>query len=116
MVTEDFSERKNDWQAILYRMREKNVSPSKLSQKTYYPEQLIEKGIKGEPVEIELSFLRNCVKILVFEPTESRITGQTHKHDKFLENLSYSDCIKLIKPSPAMPPLTLNPWDRDKSD
>jgi hypothetical protein len=100
---------KNIWQTILYRMRERYISPIKLANQTGQSRDFIERGIKGEPERLELRFLQNCVRTLIYNP----ISGRTNEYDKVITSLSFQDCVRLLKPSPQMPPRSGNPWEWD---
>ncbi len=100
---------KNTWQAILNCMRERKITPAKLSQRTGYTRGYIERGISGESVEISLDFLHRCVGAMIINP----VSGRASDYEKTISTLSYNDCVKLLKPPPAMPPRQGNFWDWD---
>ena len=100
---------KNTWQVILYRMRERKITPAELSRRTGYTRGYIERGINGESVEISVDFLRRCVGAMIINP----VSGRTSDYEKAISTFSYDDCVELLKPPPAMPPRQGNFWDWD---
>jgi len=99
---------KDIWQAIIWRMNERKILPAMLASETGYPLDYIIRGIAGQPVEVELSFLRGCVRVFRL------MSGQTKIYEEAINTLSYDECIKLIKPPPEMPPRQGNFWDWDE--
>ena len=97
---------KSIWQAIRWRMNERRLTPTGLAARTGYSKNEIERGIGGEPVEIGVDFLRDCV--LAFGLTSGR---RKYFEETGVENLSWDECVKLIKPPPAVPPRQGNFWD-----
>ncbi|MBI4285206.1 MAG: hypothetical protein HY670_04800 [Chloroflexi bacterium] len=93
------------WQYILDRMRERRITPERLSSLTGYPVDRIRRGIKGEPVEITDDFLRECV--MAFGLT----SGRTRSYEETVDTLSFDECVNMLKPPPAMPPRQGNFWD-----
>jgi len=96
---------KNIWQAIRWRLNERRLTPLKLAFQTEYSKKDIERGIRGEPVEITVDFLRDCV--LAFGLT----SGRTKHYEETADDLPWDECVRLIKPPPAMPPRQGNFWD-----
>ena len=103
---------KSDWQAILWRMKAHRIAPASLAYLTKYPEDSIRKGISGELIPITLPFLHGCVR--AFELVNARKAGAQLYADP-VESMSYDECIRLIKPAPAMPPRQGNFWEVEES-
>ena len=101
------NKRKDDWQKIRWRMNERRITPQKLGRRTPYSLDLIERGIKGEPIPITDDFIHKCV--IAFNLTSSR----AKYYEETVDDLSYDECIELIGPPPAMPPRQGNFWDWD---
>jgi len=97
----------NIWQAIRNRMNERRLAPMGLASRTKYSKNDIERGIAGEIVSIDLDFLRDCV--LAF----GLPSGKTKYYEETVEGLTWDECVRLIKPPPAMPPRQGNFWDYD---
>lgn len=97
----------NIWQAIRFRMNERRVTPMGLASRTRYSKNEIERGIAGEPVMIDLDFLRDC--ILAFRLT----IGRAEHYEETVKSLTWDECMGSIKPPPAMPPQQGNFWDYD---
>lgn len=95
----------NIWQIIRWRMNVHKITPQQLSLTTGYSRGHIERGLKGEPIEIGISFLRDCV--MAFGLT----SGRTRYYEETVENLSWEECVRLLKPTPAMPPRQGDFWD-----
>ncbi len=94
------------WPAIVLRMNERRITPELLAYKTGYSLKRIREGIAGTPAQITEDFLRKCV--IAFGLLDGR------KSDgKGADTLSFDECVKLIKPTPAMPPRKGNFWDYD---
>jgi len=101
---------RNDWQAICWRMNERKITPWELARQTEYPQYLIEDGISGEPIPIEVDFLRKCVVVFRLLPL---VSGKAKTFEKTINSLSYDDCMGFIKPTPAMPPQQGNFWEHN---
>ncbi len=102
---DQINEIKSIWQAIRWRMNERRLAPMNLAYRTKYSKNEIERGIAGEPVEITVESLRDCV--MAFGLT----SGRTKHYEETVEDLSWDECVRLIKPQPAMPPRQGNFWD-----
>lgn len=85
----------NIWQMLAYNMNIFHVTPQQLASKTQKSITLVSRGLKGEPIAIDLSFLRGCVKAFGFG------SGRTGKDGS---GYSWDQCVKLLKPNPEMPP------------
>jgi len=96
---------KNIWQAILFRMNERRITPSDLADRTGYRRELIERGIKGEIIPVTLDFLRDCVTVF------GLTSGRAKYYEDTAEILSIGECVSLIKPPPAMSPKQGNFWE-----
>ncbi len=99
---------KSDWQAILWCMKAHRIDPARLAYLTKYPESNIRKGISGELIPIMLPFLHRCIR--AFQLVNARNTGAQLYEDP-VESMSYEECMRLIKPPPAMPPPQGNFWE-----
>ena len=101
---DDIKEIKNIWQMIRWRMNERRILPQELARRTGFSQQHIERGIKGEPVPI-----RHALPYFIkaFGITSARQKGP----EDTVDILTYDECIKLLKPPPAMPPYQGNFWD-----
>jgi len=99
---DDINERKDIWQAIRWRMNERRITPQSLARRTGYSQDLIERGISGEPVPIR-HVLRSFVE--AFGLRSGRFYEET------VDSLTDDTCKKLLKPTPAMPPRQGNFWD-----
>ena len=109
MPTQDeINHRKGVWQTIKWRMNAHRVTPKQLAYQTRYSQELIERGISGEPVPITSAFLRACV--MAFGLT----SGRTKYYEDTVEILSDDELKALLKPEPAMPPRQGNFWDYDE--
>ena len=105
---EELNHRKDVWKTIAWRMNAHRVTPKKLADKTPYSQDLIERGISGEPVPITHDFLCDCV--MAFGLT----SGRTKYYEDTVENLPDSELEAMLKPLPAMPPRQANFWERDE--
>ena len=99
---DDINERKDIWQAIRWRMNERRITPQELARRARYSQDLIERGISGEPVPIRHA-LRNFVE--AFGLRSGRFYEET------VDSLPDDECKKLLKPQSAMPPRQGNFWD-----
>ena len=102
----DLNERIDTWQAIRWRMNVHNITPKALAQKTPYSQDLIERGIGGDPIPITDDFIRKCVMAFGLKSA-----SRAKFYEETDDILSYDECRKLIKPSPSMPPPQGNFWD-----
>jgi len=101
------NEIKNIWQAIRWRLNERRLTPTGLAYQTGYSKKHIERGIRGEAAPITIDFLRDCVMAFGLP-----LSGRTKCYEeKMVDNLSWDECVRLIKPPPAMPPRQGNFWD-----
>jgi hypothetical protein len=101
---DDINERKDIWKAIRWRMNERRITPQELARRARYSQDLIERGISGEPVPIRHA-LRSFVE--AFGLREGRFYEET------ADSLTDDVCKKLLKPPSAMPPRQGNFWDYD---
>ena len=101
----DINERKDIWQAIRWRMNERRITPQELASRARYSQDLIERGLRGEPIPITDDFIHKCV--MAFGLT----SGRTKYYEDTVDCLSYDECIRLIGPPPAMPRRQGNFWD-----
>ncbi len=101
------NEIRNIWPAICFRMNERKLTPRGLASRTKKSKSDIERGIAGEPVPIDLGFLRDCV--LAF----GLPMGRAENYEETVKSLTWDECMGLIKPPPAMPPRQDNFWDYD---
>lgn len=101
---DDINERKDIWQAIRWRMHERRITPQELASRARYSQDLIERGISGEPVPIRHA-LRSFVE--AFGLRSGRFYEET------VDSLT-DDVLKgLLKPPSAMPHRQGNFWDYD---
>lgn len=103
----DPAELKNIWQMIRWRMNERQVGPHQLAEFAEYPIGRIQSGLKGEAAEITDTFLQHCAEL--FGLTSAR----NESSEKASATLTRQECIDLLKPPPAMPPLKANFWEND---
>jgi len=101
---DDINEIKDIWQAIRWRMNERRITPQKLASRARYSQDLIERGISGEPVPIRHA-LRSFVE--AFGLRSGRFYEET------VDSLTDDKCKELLKPPSAMPPRQGNFWDYD---
>ncbi len=101
------TKRKDDWQKIRWRMNERRITPEELAHKTQYSPDLIERGVRGEPIPITDDFIHKCV--MAFNLTSSRIKY----FEETVYDLPYDECIEIIGPPSAMPPRQGNFWNWD---
>lgn len=79
-------------QGIQYWAVELGISLRTLARRTGHSIEYIKKVIAGEPVEIELDFLRDCVLAL------GRSSGRREYFEETgVENLSWEECVRLIR-------------------
>ena len=102
---DEINRRKDVWQSIKWRMNVHHINPKVLAYRTPYSQDLIEKGINGEPVPITSDFLRACA--MAFGLT----SGRTKYYEETVEILSDDELEALLKPQSAMPPRQGNFWD-----
>lgn len=102
---DDINERKDIWQTIRWRMNERRFTPKDLANRTQYSQDLIERGIRGEPIPITPPFLLDCVTAF------GLTSGRTKYYEETADDLSYNECVELLKPPPAMPPRQSNFWE-----
>ena len=102
---DELNHRKELWGNIKWRMNVHRITPKELADKTPYSQDLIKRGINGEPVPITRPFLEALV--IAFGLT----SGRTKYYEETIESLPDSDLEQLIKPLPAMPPRQGNFWD-----
>ena len=112
---DEINQRKDGWKIIANRMNIHHVTPEELASKTPYSQNLIKKGIGGEPIPITKEFARDCV-IKAFKLREVEIDGRIKdvNYAKPVDDLSYEDYMELMKPPPAMPPKQGNFWEWDE--
>jgi hypothetical protein len=104
---------KDDWLAIGWCMQEQRIDPARVSYLTNFPEQNIKRGINGEPIPIPLMFLKRFIKTLGLVSTRSGNIRSQSCEDP-LDSMSYDECMKLIKPPPAMPPRQGYFWETEE--
>ena len=102
---DEINHRKVLWQTILWRMNVHKIDPQKLADLTPYPQDLIERGISGEPVPITFPFLCACVEAFGIP------SGRGKYYEETIETRSYNELEELLKPPPAMPPRQGTFWD-----
>jgi len=96
----------NLWQKIRVAMNAHYITPQQLAMATNKSASLINRGISGEPIDIDLFFLNRFVKALGYG------SGRTGNGLDY----SWDECVKFITPKPAMPPLPGNIWDNNDFD
>ena len=102
---DEINHRKDVWQAILYQMKTHKVTPKELAYQTGYQQQLIERGIGGEPELITSAFRRACVRVFCL------VDGRAEPHRDTIGMLSDDGLEALLKPPPEMPPRQGNFWE-----
>ncbi len=106
---------KSDWQALRQRMNMHRITPKKIAYLTKYPIDRIMKGTSGELIPITTSFLNRCVRVFGLVDSRAQLNAKAQSYEDTDESLSYDECMRLIKPPPAMPPLQGNFWEREDS-
>ena len=92
------------WEAIKWRMNVHRVTPEELARRTPYSQDLIERGIHGDPVPLTCAFRLACVKAFGLRDARGSLYGLD-------EDLSDDEIDRLLKPEPAMPPRQGNFWE-----
>ena len=83
------------WEGIAYWMEERGVSPQALARSTGYPEDRIERGLRGEPQPLPSYFLHACVNVFVLRSARARFFEETD------DVLSDDECMAILtRPSP----------------
>ncbi|MFH0941750.1 MAG: hypothetical protein V1823_01830 [Chloroflexota bacterium] len=98
----------DEWPVIVDRMKTHRVTPAGLSKGTGVAEASILRGINDRDFPVTLRFLRDCVKVFNLL---SQASGRSQ--EDVINHLTYDDCMALLRPPPAMPPLPGNFWERD---
>ena len=102
---DEINHRKDMWQTIAWQMNTCRVTPGELARQTPYSQDLIERGVGGEPVPITSAFLRNCVRAF------GLVSGRTEYNADPVENLPAGELESILKPPPEMPPRQGNFWE-----
>ena len=102
---DEINHRMNVWQTIRWRMNTHRLTPKELADRTPYSQDLIEKGIGGEPVPITSPFLWDCV--IAFGIT----SGRGKYYEETVETRPDNELEELLKPPRAMPPRQGDFWD-----
>jgi len=101
---EDIKERKEIWGWICWWMNKFGLTPRELAPRARYSQELIEKGIKGEPVPIRHAL---CNFVEAFGLT----SGRTKHYEETIDILSDDECKKLLKPPLATSTYQSNFWN-----
>lgn len=78
------------WQAIVWWMDEKGVTPTYLHFQTGYSEERIRRGLNGEPVPIESDFLHSCVGVFGLRSARTRTYEDTE------DVMTDEECIEVL--------------------
>jgi hypothetical protein len=109
LTQDEINHRMDMWQVIRWRMNSHKIEPKELAKRTNYSQDLIERGISGEPVPITFPFLCACVEAF-------SLSGRGKFYEDTIESRSISEVENILKPQPAMPPRQGNFWEYDDEE
>ena len=101
---DDINERKEIWQWIRWWKDKFGLTSEELAYRARYSQDLIERGIRDEPVPIRHA-LCNFVNAFGLRNNRIRFFEET------VDNLSDEECKKLLKPPSPMYPSQKTLWD-----